>query len=855
MELEPESGSGAETLIARFMSEGESLFKEGEYEEALSRWLKVLEIDPANELAMLNMARAHEMLMGSPFKKVVSRPEEVEPPPPPSPRPVAPAREVPAAVAPPRPAPVRQAATSTPAPADATRKLANPGEVAKRAESKTDPIPRQEVDAATSLPDLPSLKDSGELPSLDGRGRDSDRILRKGEGDEKLDTHLKRYLKRGVDHYNSKDYEKAVGEWAKVLRERPRHEATLQYIRRARGKLAAGLSPDRQREEAEAFERLVKHGQEYFAEGEYRMAINQFVQGLTFRPDDRTVLDRVREAEEALNREGESRSVAPGTPRVLRHGESPMTSGQSGAFARPPAARPPAAPGGPEESDKLRNAAQSIYTQILKEQTDPTAAARKPTGVRTQSGPVADAGPKHFWVKIFILVAGVAFLGWNLVTYLRPSTENFDRAMIMIDAARWPEALDELSQHIQLYPDDARGYRERARVYGATKDFPRAAEDLKKVLELQPDDPMNVVAYAHASLDAGDYEKAAKAYKIVIDKPLPDDVREKVLDNLITAYINTGDLESAVSVTDALYEKRPDPELLKIKGDLLMGMNRFADGRAALEKVIESGGLDAAATNVIAMKLYRSYLIEGDLAGAEASIDKFVPASIDVALPTFLRAKLAYRRGDLEGALKLLDEGLKVDVAAWRGYAELAIIWALEWQKSHDPAVAKRVTAAFDASRENARIDGRLSFVEGVCLALLGERRGDLKLEEAIRHLEPAMLDDLGFSYLAMAQLARKDYAGAEVTLGRAIQGDPNSIAHHVLLAYANLESSDPTSAAKAFLRSLEVQPGDQKVLLPVESMFISREDADTKVRVAALKLDKDSAIKLQNLLDQTRRK
>ena len=711
MELEPESPSGADTLISRYMSEGETLFQDGEYEEALSRWLKVLEIDPANEVAMQNMAKAHEMLMGSPFKKVVSR---------------------------------------GPAPSDApsspfeTQKM-DAAKVAQKLSSTrdTDRVPREEV-----------VTGGGEEPAsepLSGPiSQDSGPISRKPES-ERLEPHLKRYLKRGVDSFNSKDFEKAIAEWAKVLRERPLHGTTLQYIRKARKRLDRKATPEKRAEETEAYERLFLHGKEYFAEGEHRMAINQFVQALTFRPEDKDLQDWVRKAEASLKESGESQHTAPGRPRTLRHGDSPLASTQSGAYVRPTVDRESTSPKEPQEpkepkegEEKLRAAAENIYTQILKDEATGgvprSGAVARPTGIRTQAVSSKRESSTLRKIEIAIVLVGLIFIGVSVVrTYLKPDTEHLDRAILLADAKQWANARAEFGQHIFKNPEDPRGYRGRAEASRELGQIGETLEDLKKLLELEPTDFQNIVDYGAALLSVNRYEEARDAFQVALTKSLSEEQRATSLDSLLTCLINLGELDAAIETCDELLKLNPDPEIAQIKGELLLSLNRFEEGRQALIDVLAQG----RRSDSIVLALYRSYLLEGKEELAQGVLEQN-PFEEDALAATFLRARLAYRTGDLQQSLQLIEQGLEQDPAHWRGYAELATVWTHEWMRTSEDAMAGRVRSALDAARERSRIDGRLSFALGIALRILGDRRYDLNLEQAERHLSETVLDDSG---------------------------------------------------------------------------------------------------------------
>ncbi|MFN7974978.1 MAG: hypothetical protein U0166_21940 [Acidobacteriota bacterium] len=813
---------GAETLIARYMTEGETLFMSDDYEGALSMWLKVLEIDPANEAAMMNMARAHEKLMGSPFKKVVSK-EKPAPPPAAPPRP---------AIAPPQ--------------TEVTRKLSAPEMAAKLAEERQAKTGAQPATPAArpaapqpAPPSPPSPAPPTPAPPKPSPAADS---LKPEPEDKNLDVHLKRYLKRGVDFFNSKEYDKAIQEWAKVLRERPTHDTTLHYIRKARGRLEKTNTPERAKEEQESFDRLLKHGEEYFREGEFRMAINQLVQALMYKPDDATVIERVRKAEDALKKEGEIvKPTGPGSPRTLRHIESPPVP--SGATPPGGTPRPPMG-----DKDKLAAAAHSIYSEMLKEEqgivapSAPKKPTPKPTGIKTTTQPLpSEGGGVKRLLLILIVLGGLAFIGYRVYLMVAPTDSHLEAARRFFNANMPGEAIDELAQHLAKRADDPRAYELRYQCYAhdKLKDYANASKDIQKLISLQPTEKKWVAAYGDMLIKGGDFAGATKPLEVQLQTVGTDEDRKKIYDQLITCYINAKNPAKVIEYVELYLKLDPDrTELIQIKGEMQFSLNRFTDAQATIKQAISKGVKDLP----LFFKLYKSYMIQGNLPGAKRAVEDALATQQSADL-CFVLARLTYMMGDLEGALKMIEQGMTIDSARWRGYAELGFIWLKEWRKHQDEDNAGRTLKAFDAAKERATIDGRLSLAEGVALAVLKkEQQSDLRLEEASKHVESSVLDDYGYPYQCLANLMRRDYSSAISGLDQVLAGDPNNIAAWTLKGYVMVESGNVAGGGAAFIKSFEVQSEQKKVLVPMETIFRNKDDLEAKMRIAALKLEPDQS-------------
>ena len=104
-----------------------------------------------------------------------------------------------------------------------------------------------------------------------------------------------------------------------------------------------------------------------------------------------------------------------------------------------------------------------------------------------------------------------------------------------------------------------------------------------------------------------------------------------------------------------------------------------------------------------------------------------------------------------------------------------------------------------------------------------------------------------------MTQLARSDYATAQVTLERLLISDPVNITHWTLRGYVRQEAGDEKGAAEAFLKSLEVQSG-RKVLVPVHSMFMDEKDLVSKMRLAGVHLEREDAQQLETYIAEAAR-
>ncbi|MCX6033294.1 MAG: tetratricopeptide repeat protein [Chloroflexi bacterium] len=86
-------------------------------------------------------------------------------------------------------------------------------------------------------------------------------------------------------------------------------------------------------------------------------------------------------------------------------------------------------------------------------------------------------------------------------------------ADIFSNQQRYREAADVLSRAIELMPDYAMWYRNRANDYINAKDFAAAAADLARAAELQPDHPYLTLRRGDLAFKQGQYDEAAGHYR------------------------------------------------------------------------------------------------------------------------------------------------------------------------------------------------------------------------------------------------------------------------------------------------------------------------------------------------------
>jgi tetratricopeptide (TPR) repeat protein len=226
-------------------------------------------------------------------------------------------------------------------------------------------------------------------------------------------------------------------------------------------------------------------------------------------------------------------------------------------------------------------------------------------------------------LKILGAVALAALvLGWIYKRATDPinARASYDAGTMLLQAARYEEAILALTQAIEMKPDFAEAYRMRGRVYFEETELERSVSDYTAAVKLRPSDPLTLLDRAAAYLAQKDYAAA-----------MADCDRAIALDSMLAAAFN------------------------------LRGSTRRAQGdaRAALADFDRAVALAPNLDNYY--QRGATYQILGEYRKAIADFTEVIGIRPDNAPPYFARADALRAAGELERAREDLKQGRILD--------------------------------------------------------------------------------------------------------------------------------------------------------------------------------------------------
>lgn len=115
-------------------------------------------------------------------------------------------------------------------------------------------------------------------------------------------------------------------------------------------------------------------------------------------------------------------------------------------------------------------------------------------------------------------------------------------------------ALIDIHRAIELYPEKAHYYAQRAFVYAKMGNQRRALDDALKAIELDPQDPAYHAQAGAIYADLGRYDEAAARYTESINTPLGDEW-EDAYSGRAYVYLKQGEPEKALADLDHMFER------------------------------------------------------------------------------------------------------------------------------------------------------------------------------------------------------------------------------------------------------------------------------------------------------------
>ena len=343
------------------------------------------------------------------------------------------------------------------------------------------------------------------------------------------------------------------------------------------------------------------------------------------------------------------------------------------------------------------------------------------------------------------------------------------------------------------------------------------------------DSEQGLLASAKAYLDKHDAKAAVIQLKNAVEKnPKSGEVR---------ALLGRALLESGDTVGAELELQRADaldyhsPSMLPWRAKALMAQAKYAKVVRDFEGLeIADPGLAAEIQTLVA----NAYLAQGMTDDAVAAVDKALIASRQYAAAIVLKSRLTAAKGDVDGALKRLDDLLATapsDADAWQLKADL-----LFKLKAADAAAveAYRKVLAIDNSRTEAHMN----------LASLHLARHDLvaagQQVEELKRLGPKRPSTQFFE--AKLAAANGDYKHAHDVLQPVLQALPNNVMVMHLAGGIDYELGSLASAESLLGRALKLSPASAPVRRLLAQTYLKSHKPSEALAVLAPLLEPDVA-------------
>lgn len=176
--------------------------------------------------------------------------------------------------------------------------------------------------------------------------------------------------------------------------------------------------------------------------------------------------------------------------------------------------------------------------------------------------------------------------------------ENFfkyiQRADLLMEVARWREALHELNQHLRNYPDDYYALCKTALCHYELKEFQLAYDASKRAIEADPDDEWGYRLQSSIFTENGERKRSLDAAKLCIEK---EPESPYAIQCLFWAQANYGALDDAEVTLRSLLELIPGTaDAHEAAGFLALERKKFDD---AEKHYLEALALDPESVNAL----------------------------------------------------------------------------------------------------------------------------------------------------------------------------------------------------------------------------------------------------------------
>ena len=260
--------------------------------------------------------------------------------------------------------------------------------------------------------------------------------------------------------------------------------------------------------------------------------------------------------------------------------------------------------------------------------------------------------------------------------YPQDAVPNNGRAEVLKIIGRYPEALETYEATIEAHPQDVFAKVGRAEVLKAMGRYPEALEAYDDIVEAYPQDAVPNSGRAEVLKIIGRYPEALEAYDATIEAH-PQDVFAKV--GRAEVLKAMGRYPEALEAYDATIEAHPQNVVSKAgRAEVLKSMGEIPEAARAYASVIEQHPENLVVRSGYAVVLF----MLGEYSQALDLLPVTKPEPFGDWIGWHIRGMVLLRRGQIEEALPILEQGANESPAMNRDYFRTALAMAQSWQEN-----------------------------------------------------------------------------------------------------------------------------------------------------------------------------
>lgn len=369
------------------------------------------------------------------------------------------------------------------------------------------------------------------------------------------------------------------------------------------------------------------------------------------------------------------------------------------------------------------------------------------------------------------------------------------------------------------------------------KDFDTAIVSFRTVIKDQPESVPLLHLLAEAQMRKGDMDLAGDNLRRAVEiAPQNADARVKYARYLIMKK----ELTNALEQIDRVLAQTPDDaNALAAKSEVLAAKGDLKALKAELTKLKE---LNPENTEY-ALRLARVYMAENDSAKALAEIDAVLTRDAKSIPALILKTDILATTQDIENLETTIRRLKEVAPENAEGYFRMGRL--LRAQKDVVGALKE-----YEQGYSLAQGAGKSAMLHEIVNTHLMAKQADEALARVQAVLREEPEHKTANELLGRVQMAREDYAAAEVAFENQLKIDPNNAATYAQLSLAREMQDNMPGAVNAYEKGLDTLKDDATLMIGLAGLHERKGDVDASMALYEKILEKlpDNAVAVNNL-------